>query len=203
MAETVTVAQVLGGAVAELDARPTMAAATRVRILDAVGQTYRGLGMVRENVEIAERASGLWRAAELGVDHPETLRSTNNLALAYLDATRFDRAIPLLERTTWSCRRPAGRGPSRVGSARSSSLALAYTEAGQPDRAIPLQERALAGQRAELDDGSPRRAHLDEQPRAGLQARAPARSRHPALRADPRDDAGPAGQRTTSGRSAR
>ena len=37
--------------------------------------------------------------AKLGPDHPDTLTSMNNLAVAYLDAGKLDLALPLLEET--------------------------------------------------------------------------------------------------------
>ena len=45
--------------------------------------------------------NGPWRHAwpGLGADHPDTLISQNNLANAYRVAGRFDRALPLIERT--------------------------------------------------------------------------------------------------------
>jgi serine/threonine protein kinase len=43
----VTVAEVLGSAVKELERRPTMPAATRATILSALGQTYFGLGLFK------------------------------------------------------------------------------------------------------------------------------------------------------------
>ena len=39
------------------------------------------------------------RERVLGPDHPDTLHSRNNLALAYQEAGRLDEAIPLLEQT--------------------------------------------------------------------------------------------------------
>jgi hypothetical protein len=44
----------------------------------------------------------------LGADHPDTLRSRNNLATAYREAGRRARAIPLLERTLADCQRVLG-----------------------------------------------------------------------------------------------
>ena len=44
----VTVAEVLAGAVKDLEGRPKVAPATRATILSAVGRTYRGLGLVSE-----------------------------------------------------------------------------------------------------------------------------------------------------------
>src|ERR1700758_1096309 len=45
-----------------------------------------------------------------GTDHPSTLKSRNNLAMAYRAAGRTAEAIPLLERTLADCERVLGAG---------------------------------------------------------------------------------------------
>jgi Tetratricopeptide repeat len=70
----VTVAEVLGRTVRELEGRAKMAPAIRAAILNAVGETYYGLGLVPETVIALEKTLAL-RRQELGDDHPETLGS--------------------------------------------------------------------------------------------------------------------------------
>ena len=94
------------------------------------------------------------RTAGLGSDHPDTLSAQNDLALAYRDAGRWDRAIPLFERD------PGGRdgqlGPDHPDTLLTqNNLALAYRDDGQWDRAIPLFERTLAARTARLGPDHP------------------------------------------------
>ena len=53
---TLTVAETLGRAVEGLEQRPKMATTTAAAILNAVAETYYGLGMVPESVEAAAKA---------------------------------------------------------------------------------------------------------------------------------------------------
>jgi tetratricopeptide (TPR) repeat protein len=109
--KTVTVAEVLGRAVQDLEGRAKLAPGARAALLGAVGETYRGLGLVPEAVGIFEKAASA-RRQELGEDHPETLKALNNLAVAYQSAGQLTRAVPLLEQVLKTARE-TGRGPSR------------------------------------------------------------------------------------------
>ena len=76
----------------------------------------------------------------LGADHPETLRTRNNLALAYRDAGRLDEAIPLFERTLADRERVLGEThPSTLTSR--NNLAATYQHAGRLDEAEGLRNR--------------------------------------------------------------
>ena len=79
-----------------------------------------------------------------GTDHPSTLRSRNNLAMAYRAAGRTAEAIPLLERALAGCERVRGTDHPDTLTTR-NNLAMAYRAAGRTAEAIPLLERALAG----------------------------------------------------------
>jgi tetratricopeptide (TPR) repeat protein len=78
-----------------------------------------------------------------GSDHPSTLRSRNNLAMAYRAAGRTAEAIPLLERTLADCERMLGADHAYTLTTR-NNLAMAYRAAGRTAEAIPLLERTLA-----------------------------------------------------------
>ena len=79
----------------------------------------------------------------LGPDHPDTMQSRSNLAVAYRDAGRAAEAIPLHERTLADRERILGPDhPSTMQSR--SNLAVAYRDAGRAAEAIPLHERTLA-----------------------------------------------------------
>jgi tetratricopeptide (TPR) repeat protein len=137
----VTVVDVLDGAVKELDQRK-IHPATQATILNAVGETYRGLGLVPQAVEILEKSLAL-RRRELGDEDPETLVSQHNLALASGEAGSYERAIELLQRTLAT--RRARLGEQHLDTlATINDLAVAYHDAGQVDRAIPLYQQVLA-----------------------------------------------------------
>ena len=65
-----------------------------------------------------------------GTDHPSTLRSRNNLAMAYRAAGRTAEAIPLLERTLADCERMRGADHPDTKAAREDLAALT----GKPKR---------------------------------------------------------------------
>ena len=79
----------------------------------------------------------------LGFDHPDTLTSQNNLAVAYQGAGRPAEAIPLFERALAAQEQLLGPDHPDAVTTR-NNLAVAYRDAGRPAEAIPLIERALA-----------------------------------------------------------
>jgi tetratricopeptide (TPR) repeat protein len=83
-------------------------------------------------------------ARMLGPDHPDTLASVNNLAIACQEAGRKAEAVRLHERAL------AGRvrvlGPEHADTLASrNNLAIACQEVGRKAEAVRLHERALAG----------------------------------------------------------
>ena len=80
----------------------------------------------------------------LGPDHPDTLASRNNLAGAYRDAGRLDKAIALYEQTLEDSIRVLGTDhPSTLTSR--LNLTGAYQTAGRLDEAITLYEQVFSG----------------------------------------------------------
>jgi tetratricopeptide (TPR) repeat protein/transcriptional regulator with XRE-family HTH domain len=77
-----------------------------------------------------------------GSDHPETLRSKNNLAYIYQNAGQLKWAIPLLEETLADRERVLGVDHHETLASR-NNLAYTYRAAADPERAIPLLESAL------------------------------------------------------------
>jgi eukaryotic-like serine/threonine-protein kinase len=146
----ITVAEVLGQAVKELEGRPNMVPSTRAAILAAIGETYYGLALFPETVRTFERSLAFQRDS-LGEDHPEALTALNNLAEAYIEAGQYDRAIPLHERA-FRLRRANLGDDDRQTLLSKSNLAGAYLRAGHFDRAIPLFEEALHAMRAKLGE---------------------------------------------------
>lgn len=91
----------------------------------------------------------------LGDDHPLTLTSRNNLALAYQTSGDSKRAIPLLKQTLADKARVLGADHPHTLTTR-NNLALAYQEAGDLKRAIPLLEQALTDKERVLGADHPR-----------------------------------------------
>lgn len=90
----------------------------------------------------------------LGTEHPDTLRTRGNLALAYRDAGRTAEAITLHERNL------AGReqvlGADHPDTLRTrNNLANAYLDAGRAAKAITLYEQTLAGRERVLGADHP------------------------------------------------
>ena len=140
------VADILDQAMAGLDKGFSGSKATEGALLDALGQSYMGLGLVSKSEEAYRKARAV-REAELGPDHPDTLESRRNLAIAFHAGGRFPEAIALFESTlklsesklgpdhleTIKCRKAArrclpGRRPHRGG-----------------DRALRIDARAARG----------------------------------------------------------
>jgi hypothetical protein len=74
-----------------------------------------------------------------GTDHPDTLRSRNNLAMAYRAAGRTAEAIPLLERTLADRERMLGADHPDTSAARKDLAALT----GKPKRHRHARSRLL------------------------------------------------------------
>ena len=77
------------------------------------------------------------RERVLGPDHPDTLTSRNNLAVAYQDAGRLDEAISLHEQTLAARERVLGPDHPDTLASR-NNLALAYQDAGRTSEAGDL-----------------------------------------------------------------
>ena len=90
----------------------------------------------------------------LGPDHPATLTTLGNLALAYQGIGQTEEATPLLERALASRERVLGPDHPATLTAR-SNLALAYQGVGRLDEAIPLFEHALVGLERVLGPADP------------------------------------------------
>ena len=79
--------------------------------------------------------------ARLGLEHPDTLRSMNNLAGAFWSANQLDKSIPLLEDTLK--RQEAKLGRDHLDTlATLANLGVNYKDADRLKEAIPLLEEA-------------------------------------------------------------
>jgi tetratricopeptide (TPR) repeat protein len=116
-------------------ARALAARLWAVRQLNQAADLARAIDLGRRVTADCERV--------LGVDHPYTLASRNNLANAYQSAGRLGEAIPLFERTLADRERVLGADhPDTLGAR--GALASAYLSAGRLKKANPLYERTLA-----------------------------------------------------------
>jgi eukaryotic-like serine/threonine-protein kinase len=147
---TLKVVDLLDQAVSELDHSLRDQPVMKATLLTAIGQTFGGLGMHQESFTVFQRALDL-RYEKLGADHPATLDSMNNLAMAYHDAGRLDMAIPVLA-TTLERRRIILGADHRDTIETMNDLAVAFWQAGQPATAIPLYEATLVKVRGTLGE---------------------------------------------------
>jgi tetratricopeptide (TPR) repeat protein len=120
---------------------------------NTLGGSLLGLGEPSQALILFEKARAT-RAARLGPDHPDTLRSMNNLAEGYQAAGKLDLALPLYEETLKLQR--AKLGPDHPDTLISmGSLAAGYYAAGKLDRALPLLEETLKLMKAKLGPDHP------------------------------------------------
>ncbi|MFC8529252.1 FxSxx-COOH system tetratricopeptide repeat protein [Nocardia sp. NPDC057227] len=90
----------------------------------------------------------------LGVDHPETLSSRNDLANAYQTVGRDEEAVALHERTLADRERVLGVDHPETLISR-NDLANAYQTVGRDEEAVALHERTLADSERVLGDDHP------------------------------------------------
>jgi hypothetical protein len=88
----------------------------------AAGQPAKAIPLFKRTLADCERV--------LGADHPNTLRSRNNLAMSYQAAGQPAKAISLLERTIADCERVLGANHPDTKAARANLAALT----GEPKR---------------------------------------------------------------------
>lgn len=113
-----------------------------------LGQTLIVLGFSSNAVHFLE-ASLPVRRSLLGEDHPDTLGSMDNLAVAFRESGDLNRALPLAEETLR--RRRAILGTNHHDTLKSmGNLGTTYTAHGDLPKATLLFEATLAGMRATL-----------------------------------------------------
>ena len=115
--------------------------AAEAAIRNTMGGTYRFLGETAQAIRQLERCCQL-RRDTLGLDHPDTLDSVNNLALAYQSAGRLREALPLFEETFKV--RKVKLGPDHTETLITmNNLATAYHDMGRFSDALPLFEQTF------------------------------------------------------------
>ncbi len=138
---TLKVVDLLDQAVAKLDDKFAGSPKIRGELLNALGQTYLGLGLPAMAVETLTKARAV-REAALSPDHPSTLVSRNDLAEAYVAAGRTAEAIELGEATRRMAEATLGPDHSLTLDCR-NNLGLAYLAAGHTATAIALHKVTL------------------------------------------------------------
>jgi eukaryotic-like serine/threonine-protein kinase len=148
------VADLLDQALAELDKGFVGAKATEGALLNALGQSYLGLGLYPKAEEAFSKARVV-REAALGPDHPITLQSSSNLASAIRAAGRLAEAITLYESTLKQQEPKFGIDhPDTLGSR--NNLAAAYIDAGRLAEGITLFELTLKQRESKLGQDDPK-----------------------------------------------
>jgi len=138
---TITVAEMLDKAKARVEMEFKDDPLLQAKLLEAIGETYGGLGLVPETTELTKKAYDLLHATA-GPQHPDTLRAMQHLADAYLAAGRLKEALPLTEETLRLTKEALGpQHPDTLKSMR--SLAIAYMDTGQFTAAVRLSEDTL------------------------------------------------------------
>jgi serine/threonine protein kinase/tetratricopeptide (TPR) repeat protein len=120
---------------------------------ERLGRSLYTLGHARDAIPLFAKARAA-RLARLGADHPDTLSSTNSLAISYRDAGKPDLAVPLLEESLKVMTAKLGADhPDTL--TLMNNLAMGYQEAGKLDLALPLLEEALRLKTARLGADHP------------------------------------------------
>ncbi|WP_067826024.1 tetratricopeptide repeat protein, partial [Actinomadura kijaniata] len=122
--------------------RPDQDTSTLSRLLDRTAAFLQDQGALTRAITYLERALAANQRLQ-GDDHPSTLTSRHNLALAYREVGDTGRAINLLERALADSERVRGADHSFTLTSR-HNLAFAYREVGQVQRAISLYTQTLA-----------------------------------------------------------
>ena len=134
----------------KFDKQPEVEAAIR----NTIGTTYTDLGLYPEAAKQLEAALDLRRRV-LGREHPETLRSMNDLALVYMyEGSRYPQAEALAGQTLEIRRRVLGpEHPETLLSM--SKLAIVYATEGKYAQAEALHSQTLEIQRRVLGPEHP------------------------------------------------
>jgi serine/threonine protein kinase len=148
-----TVYELLARIVRDMAANSELPAHAHWSVLNAIGQTYDGLGELADALSVFQKAHEV-ASRDLGADHPDFLTSQNNLAFALTNVGREVEALPLLEAVLKE--RTQRYGPDHEETLDSmSNLAATLGNAYRFDESVPLIEECLRLQRATLGPEHP------------------------------------------------
>ena len=140
------VVDVLTSAAVKLENEFAGSASTKAELLHAFGQTFLGLSLPAEAVDMFEKARAI-RQTALGPDHPYTLDTGTELADAYRLAGRTAQAVELNEATLRVLEAKFGADDPNTHMSR-NNLGIAYLTAGRAPEAITLLEANLKAREA-------------------------------------------------------
>jgi eukaryotic-like serine/threonine-protein kinase len=113
-----------------------------------LGSSLLGLGEPAKAIALLQKARATFQTT-LGPEHPDTLRSMNQLGAAYVNAGKLDLARPLLEETLKL--RRSTLGPEHLDTLQSlNNLAAMHHHAGNHDLVVPFLEEILKLVKAKL-----------------------------------------------------
>ncbi len=137
----VKVVEILDWAVLSLDKKFANDPATRGRLLDALGETFKDLGLAKRAIELLKPSRELL-GESLGRDHVETLVASTHLALAYRDAGRHAEALRETEEIHELYKGKLGPNHrTTIGSL--GNVGHARMDVGRVNDAIPILEEVV------------------------------------------------------------
>jgi eukaryotic-like serine/threonine-protein kinase len=149
----INVPELLDRSAKELQTKFTDDPRTKAALLEALGGSYQGLGLYREEIPLLEQARDL-RVATLGPDHHDTLASTDKLVRAYRYNGRFDEAV-VLAKQALKLRQAKLGADHRDTVASMVQLAGVYIDVGQWNEAVQLDQEILKFYQATLGPKHP------------------------------------------------
>ena len=150
---TLTVLEVLDRAVDNLGTGFESDPLTKAALVNALGQTYLGLGLPQKTVALFQEALKL-RQQHLATNHLDTLLSMNNLAASYLVSGQTDKALTLQQETTQLMRESLGADHLETLTSM-NNLATSFRTVGQPEKAYLLNKETLELRRESLGSNHP------------------------------------------------
>ncbi len=149
----VTLRRALEAALAHVDRSFADRPLIEARLRGTLGNSFLYLGEPRVAADQHGRARAIYSSA-LGHDHPDTLRSASDLAVAYRGLGRFPEALELHEQTL--AQRRAKLGPDHPETLESlNNVATALGDLDRHREALGLREEVLARRRAVLGPEHP------------------------------------------------
>jgi serine/threonine protein kinase/lipopolysaccharide biosynthesis regulator YciM len=137
----ITVGELLDRAARAVEGKFAGQPLTEAAIHLTLGETYWGLGRYPESQRHLERALQL-HTEQLGIDHPDTLKSKNNLAVLYWDQGKYDLAEQHFKEVLDALTTQRGADhPDTLTS--KNNLAALYQAQGRYERAEPLVKEVL------------------------------------------------------------